>query len=489
MIRSTRPSLIRIVSRPFTALALCALAACGTGSSPDSGKPAATVQQPIIGGSFDTTHTGVVYLQSATGACSGTIVKVDTAQKVGWILTAAHCVTPAPEVIVQANDAADEVSGRTYEVIDSHANPAYDNQAFTHDVAIVRFYGASAKTPVIPMATAPDGLTTGKAVTSVGYGRTTPSNQPPDSNSKRKSIGRTISNLTSALVTYSLSGGGICSGDSGGPVLYTSGGVERVVAVHSNVSGECLGDGHSMRVTNETSFINQELARALPNLATCDACTKISNSGDEICANKFRACRTDSACKGYYDCIVKCGGATTKCQDTCRASNPGGAAMFNGVLNCGCVDTCQTACASQCTSVPKCGYKFGKSCETCLNAACCAEEKTAASDRVGYVCLAEGGGDRCVDSDAWLGFSACQRANCAEACGVEPLPDPEASSGEPGPADAGTGSSGNNAAPGEATTDSSGCTMGSGASSSSAAALGLLLALAAARKVRRRSVP
>ncbi|MFO0664800.1 MAG: trypsin-like serine protease [Polyangiaceae bacterium] len=439
--------------------------ACGTGTpgaASGSDAPSMTgdlgqVSQPIIGGSFDTTRQAVVYLQSMQGACTGTIFKVDTAKKVGWVLTAAHCVTPPPTVIVQANDIEDEANRRTYEVIDAYANPSYDSNALTHDVAIVRFYGAGPKTPVIPLTTSPDGLTAGKGVTSVGYGRTTPSNQPPDGNTKRKNITRTLSNVSTSVLTYSLSGGGICSGDSGGPVLYSSGGVERVVGVHSNVSGDCTIDGHSMRVTNEFSFINTELARPLPTLGTCDACTKIAESGDEVCANKFRACAADKECKAYYDCIVKCGGASTKCQTQCRGTTPGGAALFNAFLECNCVDACRTECGSSCASAPTCGFRFGKACDTCLNGKCCAEEKTAAADRIGYVCLAEGGGDRCVDSDAYLAFSTCQRTNCAEACGVEPITDPGTTEG-----DAGTtpgASSGSAAKPAE-TTESSGCSVG-----------------------------
>ena len=485
---------MRRLSLTFAPLALVStlalLGACGTAAETDPSMTGAATQ-PIIGGSFDTTRQAVVMLQSSVGLCSGTIFKVDTAKKVGWIVTAAHCVDPAPEIVIQANDVADEGGRRTYEVIDSHASPDYDPNAYTHDVAIVRFYGASSKTPVIPIVTAaPDGLTVGKTVTSVGYGRTTPSNQAPDDNTRRKNINRTVSGLTTGRVTYSLAGGGICSGDSGGPVLYNNGSGERIVAIHSNVTGECLGEGNSMRLTNEFAFLNTELARALPSLTTCDACTKISDSGDEVCANKVRSCLGDSACKGFYDCIVKCGGATAKCQTSCRASNGGGAAMFNAFLNCNCVDACQTSCASTCKSAPKCGYKFGSACDTCLNGACCAEEKNAAADRVGYVCLADGGGERCADSDAYIAFSTCQRTNCAEACGVEPMPEPGTSSGEPGASS--SSSSGAAAKPGDASeTTSGGCSIAGPGNATSPSRL-TLLALAAvvsagAARLRRRS--
>src|SRR5262245_10457638 len=64
----------------------------------------------IIGGNLDTTHQAVVavYQESSTdGAiCSGTFIKTDPTTKVGYVLTAAHCVQSSlpPVIVLQGDD-------------------------------------------------------------------------------------------------------------------------------------------------------------------------------------------------------------------------------------------------------------------------------------------------------------------------------------------------------------------------------------------------
>ncbi|MFO0671271.1 MAG: trypsin-like peptidase domain-containing protein [Polyangiaceae bacterium] len=153
----------------------------------------------IIGGDDDATRDAVVLLrasfQGGVKECSGTIVKVDAAAQVGYVLTAAHCVSWKPTtVLLGANP--DDATTRQYRVLDM-TSAAYSGTPgdTLHDVAVVRFLGASASTPVIPIAGASDGVDVGSAVTSVGYGITTltPPDSGPSESPRRRHVARTLS--------------------------------------------------------------------------------------------------------------------------------------------------------------------------------------------------------------------------------------------------------------------------------------------------------
>jgi hypothetical protein len=366
---------------------LLGVGACSEAPSTDIG----TQSSAIIGGQLDTTHEAVMLLATNTSICSATMVKTDVAKGVGWLLTAAHCVDQAPVVAVQGPNFEDQAKTIQYSVLDFKAHPLYRDGAFEHDVAIVRVLGVGASTPVIPMAGASDGMSVGTSVLSVGYGRTTPSSAPADNNNKRKRIAKNISRLTSTLITYSLSGGGICSGDSGGPVLSQAGG-EKVVGVHSFVSGDCLVDGSSTRVSSELAFINGEIAKAIPALGSCDLCQRIQSSGTNECAEAQRTCAQNAECSAVATCFQKC--SNESCRDTCRAKSPGVVGMINKALSCTCRKGCASECATAlaCRSVPQCGAVAADECNKCGENVCCTERLAASYDNVGYTCLLDSTG-------------------------------------------------------------------------------------------------
>src|SRR2546430_11092494 len=84
---------------------LVLVAACSSTSSPKS-ESTGTTASPIINGQLDTTHDAVVAIAlqqgNEGGLCSGTIVKIDAATNIGWVLTAAHCVAISPVLVIQS---------------------------------------------------------------------------------------------------------------------------------------------------------------------------------------------------------------------------------------------------------------------------------------------------------------------------------------------------------------------------------------------------
>lgn len=462
--------------------------ACTSQATPSSttADTTGTVASPIINGNVDTTHPAVVmlYLEGASGAglCSGTIVKVDAQRHIGWVATAAHCVDEVPPELVLQTDDFEKPDSIKYRVLDYKADTRYVNTGNPYDFAMVRIGGVDATTPVIPLTGAADGLTTGTSVTSVGFGRTSESDQ--DMNSQRRNVTKTLGSVTTTKIAYEMSTKGICQGDSGGPVLVGTPGSERVVGIHSYVEGGCLGgNGYSGRVSAGLSFYNGELTKALPD-DTCITCEKVALSGKLECAVMNDACLNDKDCKGLSDCIK-----SGKTEAACAKQYPLAEGPYKAAVNCVCARGCATQCATDptCKNVPKCGYKLeAGECTTCVESTCCAEETECAGDGECYACLKSG------DKDDYCKTNAKRKAlaNCAAQKCTDPCKDAAVGAGgDPPPTEENGGGGGaNGAAPTTTTTTvtKDGCsTAGTPSSSSPFALMGVALALMAA--LRRRT--
>lgn len=457
-------------------------AACST--APSSEEPFGSGRASIINGSLDTTHQAVVFVgaqQGNTGgACTGTFVKVDSASKVGWVLTAAHCVTIPPVVILQGDDYT-AAGALRYDILDYASHPSYTGQTgSSYDFAMIRVLGVDGSTPVIPALTpAEDTLNVGTPVVSVGYGRTTLSNQPADNNSLRRRVNKSVGGVTSTKIGYSITTSGICQGDSGGPMLVTVGGGERVAGVHSYVTGNCDGEGWSGRVSAADAWIQQQLAKA-PPAASCDTCTKASRSGAGACAQKERACLADPACKAYVDCLRGC--STAACQAQCEASNPLGVGPYVAFEQCPCSSACTSVCSSSCNArFPKCGWDWSPrgECATCVESQCCSELQATAFDGAGHQCLAAGDAPAgCGTNGPRTKLGACIAARCS-ACGVA-APDGGSPRGDASSDPAGGGGT-------TTTTTTSGCASSPAAPSGQGIAAILAGLGLAAGWVRRRA--
>src|SRR5688572_21695498 len=216
------------------ALLVTSLAAACSG--PDADAALAALHQPILRGELDSDHPEVMLLASQAGfLCTGTVIHVDGQS--GFLLTAAHCVTEQGEdglVALPASDfsvipGADFAEGTLeYPAQAVSVEPTYDG-SFAADVAVVRFsFGRSAAPGVIePLSSGEDQLALEDELLLVGFGQT----DLDEGNTQRRRVEREVVALDEELVVYSQEDGkGACFGDSGGPVLVTLGGRERVAA-------------------------------------------------------------------------------------------------------------------------------------------------------------------------------------------------------------------------------------------------------------------
>ncbi len=477
------------VSAAVSALTI-ALFACSSGP-PDvapSGEPVGRAQSAIINGELDTTHQAVVAILAQEGAqsglCSGTIIKVDPATKVGWVLTAAHCVEVRPVMVMQGDDIMSPTIVR-YEVLDYAADSRYSGQTgSSYDFGMVRILGVDASTPTIPVVSSPDGLGAGTPVLSVGYGRTSLIDSGDTTeNSLRRRVAKTLSQVGQTQIGYDMSTKGICQGDSGGPVLVQQGGVEKVAGIHSFVQGDCNGFGVSGRATAAATFIATELAKAPPP-ADCNTCEAIANSGNNECAVLTRACLADKDCSAFYQCVSQCGN-TVDCRASCLKKYPKAEGPFSAATSCVCTRACATECGNgfSCKSLPKCGYKLpAGTCSTCTEGACCDETFECTADAACFSCLKTSDADpACATNPKRKALATCVASKCKDECagsGLDNGADPPAE--DPGAAAADPATT-------TTTTTTTSCAVASaGASSRDAAFLGAFAALGLVALRRRR---
>jgi hypothetical protein len=404
-------------------LVFASVVACGADRSDEAG--VTTTTSAIVHGTVDVSHRAVVAVLGAAGPgqmtlCSGTIVKVDRATKLAWVVTAAHCVQHPPDVVLLTDDIASPTTIRL-NVVDWTADPAYTGpNAYEHDFAVVRAAGADDDTPVIPLVTeASDGLAAGSAVTSVGFGRT--SLDPPYDNTRRNSVDKLLDSVSDTQVAYDMSTSGICNGDSGGPVLAASGGTERVVAVHSFVEGmvedgggvRCDGLGVSGRVIAAGAFFAAQLAKPPPS-PSCAFCQAQALSGTAACASMSSECLADHDCGGFNGCLLE-----QRSLDDCRKDFPLGEGPFRAAAGCACTRACADACSgdASCAALPRCGFAYpSPSCADCVEHACCAESSACAGDGACFACVAGGDADpECGTLPLRQSLASCV-ASCRDAC-------------------------------------------------------------------------
>lgn len=462
---------------------LASVAACSSVDVPEGESTIGRTSSAVINGQLDTTHQAVVaiVLQQGQqgGLCSGTIVKVDPASHIGWVVTAAHCVDIQPVFVLQGDDFSKSTGVLRYEIVDYKADSRWGGQVGSpYDFAVIRIAGVDAATPTIPLATSPDGLANGTDVVSVGYGRTSLiSTGDGDTNSVRRRVAKKLNQVGQTLA-YDMRTSGICQGDSGGPVLVSSGGQEKVVGVHSYVEGDCNGKGVSGRVQFNAAFLAGELAKSVP-AEDCALCTKIANSGTSTCAAASAKCLADKECGGYYECL-----SAGKSKASCLAQFPKAEGPFNAAANCTCTQACATACQGtfECKSAPKCGYKLpAGACAQCTESACCDESLACASDGACYVCLkTSDAAPECATNAARKKMATCIASKCKTECagsGLDTGADPLTGDTPEDP---------NAAAPGSTTTTitTEGCSTSPGSAPSGTP--WILVGLAAALRRRRR---
>jgi hypothetical protein len=322
-------------------LATSVLIACSAPEPDVRWHDVGTAELPIINGYPDTTHQAVVAVLANQSACSGTIVAVEGNS--AFVLTAGHCVTDAPQYIIQDNDYScysNMTCDGVYIPQNWQAHPNYNGQVY--DFAMIQANGASASTPIIPAASS-DALAHGTAIKHVGYGTTNP---PNGENSRRNYFDGSVDEADAygdgLVFTYDESQGGTCFGDSGGPQL--SSGTEKVVGVSSAVGDDyCSTYGLSGRVSRVYSWIQGFITGAGGGTAmNCDQCFSWSTSGQGPCMGAVNACVNNTECNAIMDCLNGC--TTYACQQSCFTQHPSGQALYDAIFTC----VCQTGCPTEC---------------------------------------------------------------------------------------------------------------------------------------------
>ncbi|MGE0786656.1 MAG: trypsin-like serine protease [Sandaracinaceae bacterium] len=278
----------------------CLLLLAVTGCAPDVG----TSHAAIVNGVPDHDFPAAVWLELTGGAsCSGAIVKVNG--DVGYVVTAAHCMEYPPLAILQGETVASP--DVVYPVTGYVAHPLYGTAGYTYDFAVVRFSGATASTPFVPVATAGDGLTAGSPIRFAGYGYTAPGGPV---SALRMRLDLTVDAAwRETFDVYDTAHGG-CPGDSGGPAFATVAGETRLAGVFSNSDVECVGQTLFQRI----SYVYHDwLAAALDEPMPAQRC-EVSSS-DASCASCIEGgcCDEAIACLEDVDCLQCLWGEGTIC--------------------------------------------------------------------------------------------------------------------------------------------------------------------------------
>ncbi|HET6283289.1 MAG TPA: trypsin-like serine protease [Polyangia bacterium] len=411
MTRRLLGSFARVGRRFWTSsVVVVVLALAASACGPGAADALTSVRGPILGGTADTTNEAVMALIQQSGnpsmmgasACTGTtIAKVGAS---GILVTAGHCVVgndgkghvTLPLKLAAINDLyvlpgtdwQKAAAGGAYYGVGAVAlHPRYDGAVDSpYDVALIRYLGATASTPVIPaLAPAEDALIVNSKITLVGYGKTETDAQ----NSVRRKVDRQISVLSTGQFGYDQTDlKGACEGDSGGPALFQTANGIRVAGVTSFGDAMCRNTGVSVRLSSAAAFIQSFIAAA-PATLPCEECTTAAVGPGNSCVAQGATCANPTTpCGKYLNCAVGCQNAA--CLTQCRNTMSAGATTYDALATC----QCGGMCAAACTQDPVCGSLSPKppmlkcggltdsrpACLSCITGTCCTEAATCAAD-------------------------------------------------------------------------------------------------------------
>jgi secreted trypsin-like serine protease len=216
----------------------------------------------IFYGTRDTTaaHQAVVLLYDSRAGtmCTGTLIAST------WVLTAAHCVVDSSSLEVYfGNDENSFTAQRTSSQLIPHPSYVGTSQNIANDIALVRLSQAApsniAPIPPLPTSLAIGNSDVGNPLEFVGFGLTengtTGVKLTVDQDLGAQCSSSSACNLAQApyqipggSIAYTQSGGGPCSGDSGGPAFIVRSGAEYVAGVTSYGDQNCTQYGVSTKV-------------------------------------------------------------------------------------------------------------------------------------------------------------------------------------------------------------------------------------------------
>lgn len=362
---------------------MMALLACDPGIFSSSSWKQRQIHQAIVGGKEDTTHAGVgALLVNHRLFCSGTLIAPRL------VLTAGHCLETVKQygaskilfrvdIPVGTGSQSDE-----YEILQYLFYPKYARtaQGLTHDLGVLVLKDEVLKITPMSISSIPLNNTwVGQKLLFLGYGtiQTVPTRVSPN---KRYATEMTITSVQTDRVEAQEKGKSICTGDSGGPALYSINNRWSVMAVHSYLTGIstsagplCNGATWSFRVDVYASWILPLIYKyggRCQQDSDCGSCYRCDPQkascilkGSTPTSQYCKPCRSSADCGGNGKEICQKQTQGFRCLQACDANQccPLGSTCQTINNQPTCIPDDDTCPAVSCTNDTMCG--LGESCQ------------------------------------------------------------------------------------------------------------------------------